>query len=456
MQSLAALNKRVTAAEQMVNYQCGLLHHAPIGICSSDKTVLRTRFYGGELTNQAPLIHIPARMERWLFPKRYKIVYGGRCSAKTTTLASLATERLRTGSAILCCREIFRSIKQSTHKCLRQEVERRDLRGVEIVVTNEEISSMNTPGMATFARLKDNPEAIKGSERLDVVWVDEAENISIGSWTVLSPTLRESGSEIWISFNPRFEEDPTWTEYVQPYVDRMVDGIYEDDTMLIIKSNYMDNPWISQESLDEMNRLKERDYDRYLWQWRGLFNKRSEIQVMYGKWKVEAFDVESDWAGPYFGADFGFARDPSTLIKFWAHKEVLYIEYEAWGIGVDLDEMPKFYDEIPEARDHRIYGDCSRPETISHLKNRGFRMRAGDKWPGSVEDGITYLRGFKQIIIHTRCVETAKEFKLYSYKVKELTEEILPVVEDKFNHCIDAIRYGLHKFIKRKNSFWDM
>lgn len=150
----------------------------------------------------------------------------------------------------------------------------------------------------------------------------------------------------------------------------------------------------------------------------------------------------------------------------------LYIEYEAYGNGVELDDMWKFYagktdatpkqledwkatDDtkfpgIPEARKWPIKADNSRPETISHIKGQGFNISAAQKWQGSVEDGITFLRGFKKIIIHPRCKETAKEARLYSYKTDRITGEVLPIIEDKNNHCWDGIRYGLDGYIKRK------
>jgi len=79
--------------------------------------------------------------------------------------------------------------------------------------------------------------------------------------------------------------------------------------------------------------------------------------------------------------------------------------------------LPKLFDEVPGVREHKIRADSARPETISYLKRQGFKIEAAEKGAGSVEDGITYLKKFKKIVIHPRCTETAKEFRLYSYKV---------------------------------------
>jgi phage terminase large subunit len=123
---------------------------------------------------------------------------------------------------------------------------------------------------------------------------------------------------------------------------------------------------------------------------------------------------------------------------------VLYIDYEAYGVGVDIDATPQLFDTVPGAREWPITADSARPETISYMQQHGFpRMRKAKKGKGSVEDGVSFLRGFKEIVIHERCKHTADEFKMYSYKRDRLTGDILPVIEDKHNHAIDALRYAV-------------
>jgi phage terminase large subunit len=142
------------------------------------------------------------------------------------------------------------------------------------------------------------------------------------------------------------------------------------------------------------------------------------------------------------------------------------VDYEAYGIGVELDEIPALFDTVPGARDWVIRADNSRPETISYVKKKCFRIvPCVKKWSAnnvedksglkvtmpsksSIEDGIAYMRKFEKIIIHERCKHTAQEFKLYRYKTDKLTEEVLPLIVDADNHCIDSIRYALEPLIK--------
>jgi phage terminase large subunit len=97
----------------------------------------------------------------------------------------------------------------------------------------------------------------------------------------------------------------------------------------------------------------------------------------------------------------------------------------------------------------RIRADSSRPETISYLKQHGLAgIVPVFKWPGSIEDGIAFLRGFEEIVIHPDCIHAKQEARLWSYKVDKQTSEVLPDVVDKHNHIWDAVRYALAPMIR--------
>lgn len=112
---------------------------------------------------------------------------------------------------------------------------------------------------------------------------------------------------------------------------------------------------------------------------------------------------------------------------------------------------------MPGSTEWPIKGDSARPETISYLKNRaGLHIEAADKWPGSIEDGVAYLKSFDKIVIDPRCSHTADEFRLYSYKTDRVTQEVLPVILDKNNHCLDGLRYALSDYIRNPDSvYWE-
>jgi len=98
--------------------------------------------------------------------------------------------------------------------------------------------------------------------------------------------------------------------------------------------------------------------------------------------------------------------------------------------------------------------DSARPESISFLKRNGLSNSvAVNKWAGSVEDGIEFIKSFDRVVIHPACKEIIKEFGLYSYKVDRHTGDILPKIVDAHNHYIDALRYALEPMIKKGDGY---
>lgn len=443
---------------------------AVFGICNMQREVIRCRAVGGELSDAEPTVLIPEKLERLIFPKRLKIVYGGRGSAKTRTVTSILTaEASAQRERVLCLREIQASIEESSYQELVEEIERRDLS--ESFVTGKKIIRVPaTRSSFSFRGLYRNQRGIKGFTKATKAWLDEGDGVSRESLEILFPTIREAGSEIWVTFNPNKETDPVWVDVIGPYENLLdADGCYEDDDVLIIRANYTDNPWFTDELELERAKMERTDTDRYNWIWRGMFNKRSDELIFAGKWRVEAFETPAN-ARFFFGADWGFSQDPTTLNRSFIRGNTLYIDYEAHGVHTELTDIWKLfggregakpaqlkewtpedtlrYPGIPGARKWKIKADCSRPETISLVAKQGFNIDAAKKWGGSVEDGIEVLRGFDEIIVHPRCPHTAAELGSYSYKVDKQTGDILPIIVDKNNHHIDGIRYSFDGYIR--------
>jgi phage terminase large subunit len=276
-------------------------------------------------------------------------------------------------------------------------------------------------------------DSIKSLEGYDCAWVEEAQSLSQTSLDLLRPTIRKPDSELWFTWNPRQNSDP---------VDALLRGTTPPKDAKVIQVNFSDNPWFPDVLKAEMEFDRRNDMDKFRHVWLGEYQTISEAQVLRGKYIVDEFEPGADWHGPYYGADWGFAVDPSTLIRTWIHGKKLYIEYEAYGVGVDIDALPQMFDEVPRARQFTIRADCARPETISYMVKQGFRIVGAGKWSGSVADGIAYLRGFEQIVIHPRCVHTIQEANFWRYKQDKMTGDVLPVLVSGNEHCWDAIRYA--------------
>lgn len=382
---------------------------------------------------------------------RYRCSHGGRGSAKTRTFALMTAIRgymaAMNGQSgvILCAREYMNSLEESSMEEVKQAIRSVPWLNDFYELGEKYIRTKCRSVNYVFAGLRHNLDSIKSKARILIAWVDEAESVSEIAWTKLTPTVREAGSEIWVTWNPERDGSATDKRFRKN----------PPDNAVVVEMNYDDNPWfpsvLEEERLSDQERL---DSATYAWIWEGAYLENSDKQVLANKYVVQSFpdDLWQKADRLLFGADFGFAKDPNTLLRQFILNDCLYIEYEVYGIGVELDHMPAFYDKIPESRKWPIKADSARPETISYLKRQGFNISAAKKWQGSVEDGITHLRGFKQIIIHPRCKETAKEARLYSYKTDRITGEVLPVIEDKNNHCWDAVRYGLDGYITQKSN----
>lgn len=397
-------------------------------------------------------------------PRRYKIFYGGRGSAKSESVARYLA--LVAGyedvhpffkqSKILCCREHQISMRQSVYPLLKSAIE--DL-GITKRFTFTRDSIRSTTGSEfIFAGLHYNLTDIKSMKGITHCWVEEADAVSEESWRVLIPTIREDNSEILVTFNPNEKTDPVWQ--------RFIENPPKDATVVLL--NYTDNPFFPEVLRKEMEWDKGNDLEAYEHIWLGKCRNASSSQVFHGKYEQKDFNIPHN-IDKYYGIDWGFSQDPTTLIEMFVFDDCLYISREAYGIGVELDDIPQmFVSAIPEIRYNKAFADNARPETISHLTKKTFRVRmpdmhwgdvnldieAAEKWKGSVEDGIAYMKRFKKIYVHPSCKHTLKEFDLYSYKVDNRTGEVTSQLIDKHNHCIDAIRYGLQKLIKGVGLEW--
>lgn len=404
------------------------------------------------------MIQINAQFPEWsedLFrPARYKVFWGGRGAGRSWAFArALLIMGAQRKMRILCAREYQKSIADSVHRLLRDQIDMLQIPGY--TVTQREIIHNGTGTNFLFEGLRYNTNRVKSLEGVDICWVEEAESVSKESWEILIPTIRKSGSEIWISFNPDLESDPTYQRFV----------VNQPPRSIVEKVGWEDNPWLPEELREEKDYLYRVDPEAAEHVWGGVTRQASEAQILYGKWRVEAFEPEPHWIGPMFGADFGFAEDPSTLVEFYVARDPgkakrmsqgkLMIRRESWKVRLDLHKMtPLWYSIFGRHLNQQVIrADSARPETISYLKQHGLRrIRPVFKWPGSIEDGIAYLRQYEEIIIHPDCKHAREEARLWSYKVDRKTQEILAVVEDKHNHIWDAIRYGLSPMIRTARS----
>lgn len=387
-------------------------------------------------------IDTPPWGEPYLNHTRYKGLRGGRGSAKSHFFAELLVEDsvIDKDAPYVCIREVQKSLQFSAKRLIENKIHKFGV-GHLFHITDKFIRRKGGEGIIIFQGMSDHTaDSIKSLEGFKVAWVEEAQNLSTRSLKLLRPTLRREDSELWFSWNPDQPTDP---------VDALFMGERPPESV-VAHVNYDQNPWFPDSLRAEMEYDRRVDPDAYAHVWLGEYNNKKHTQVLHGKWCIDEFMPTIGWDGPYFGADWGFSTDPTTLVKCWIYDNRLYIEHEFYKVGLEITETPAAFKTIPDAENYVIRADSARPETISHVRRAGLNIMAAQKGAGSVADGIAFLRGFEKIIIHPRCTHAATEARLYSHKTDRLTGDIKPDIIDAHNNCWDAVRYAIEPVMKNK------
>lgn len=366
-----------------------------------------------------------------LAPARYKGAYGGRGAAKSHFFGELwLEESVSEKLDFVCIREVQKDLQHSVKRLLERKIEKFNA-GDYFDVQDKRILSKRG-GITIFQGMQDHTsESIKSLEDFDRAWFEEAQSASQRSLDLLRPTIRKPGSQLWFSWNPRNPDDP---------VDKLLRGDNPPPDSVVVRASYEDNPWLPDELKKELEYDKRRDPDKYAHIWLGEYQRNSEARV-FRNWTIEEFEVDPT-AVKRQGADWGYSVDPTVLVQCYIVGRKLYVPYEAYMVGCEIVDTPDLFLTVPEAEKWPITADSARPETISHLRKNGFpKIMPAVKGARSLEEGIEFLKSF-DIIVHPRCKHLADELTMYSYDTDKLTGQVIPKLQDKDNHVIDALRYA--------------
>lgn len=377
-------------------------------------------------------IQTAEKFEPLLGPARYKGAWGGRGSGKSNFFAELMIEEnICEKQDNVCLREVQRSLQFSVKKLLEHKIE--DMKANAYFEVQDKRILTKRGGVIIFDGLQNHTvDSIKSLERFKRGWVEEAQSLSQRSLDILRPTFfRIEDSQLWFSWNPNLSTDP---------IDALLRGANPPPGAVVVEVSYEDNPWFPDGLRLEMEYDRARDPEKYAHVWRGAYQMHSEARV-FKNWKVQEFERPQGTIHR-LGADWGFSIDPSVMVRCSIEGSILYVDWEAYRIGCEIMNLPDLFMAIPEAEKWPSVADSSRPETISHMRSHGFpKMQAAIKGPKSVEEGTAFLQSF-DIVVHPRCVHVIDELTHYRYKTDPLTNQVLPLLEDKNNHCIDALRYA--------------
>lgn len=389
-------------------------------------------------------VQLPAALEGIWQPRRYKVLYGGRGSAKSWSVAAVllakaAAQPLR----ILCAREIQKSMRDSVHRLLRDTVERLNLAWFFDVLETE-IRGKNGSVFLFTGLQTHTVDSIKSYEGIDIVWVEEAHCVSRRSWDVLIPTIRKEGSEIWLTLNPDLDTDDTYVRFI---------ATPHEDTWLC-KMNWRDNPWFPATLDAERRKLQVLSPDDYEHVWEGKPRRVAEgaiymheIDALYEEGRIcpvphdASLPVHTVW-------DLGW-NDAMTIICVQRGAQDLriidYIEDSHrtldWYVR-ELERRPWLWgtDFLPhDGATRNFQTGRSTQQQLQGMGRRNVRVLGAM----GLEEGIKAAR-----MVFSRCFfdkdKTARLvecLRRYRREVNSRTDEPMKPRHDEFSHGADAFRY---------------
>jgi phage terminase large subunit len=250
----------------------------------------------------APTLN-PALRDFWLTPARNRVLYGGRDSSKSWDAAGFAIFLAQQCKVrFLCTRQFQNKIAESVYTLLKIQIERFGLRD-QFKITDNSILHLATGSEFLFYGLWRHIDEIKSTEGVDILWVEEAHNLTREQWDILEPTIRKEGSQVWVIFNPRLATDFTYKRFVvNPPPDTVVRQI-----------NYLENPFLSSTSRRIIEAAKLEDYDEYAHKYLGVprdddddaIIKRSHLLACIGAHKALGIEPKGSRALGFDVADSG-------------------------------------------------------------------------------------------------------------------------------------------------------
>lgn len=393
----------------------------------------------------------PAKLRPLFAPKRYKVMHGGRGGGKSWAVAralilKVADDSLR----VLCAREIQKSMKESVHRLLKDQITALGLDS-DFEVLETEIRCKNGGGFVFTGLQSHTVDTIKSFEGCDIVWVEEGHGVSKKSWDTLIPTIRKPNSEIWVTLNPDMDTDDTYVRFI---------AAPSDDTW-VCEVNWRDNPWFPAVLEAERQKAERIDPEGYKHIWEGKPRRvaegaiyRYEIDALFADGRV--CDVPYDPILPVHTVwDLGW-NDAMTIIMVQAGPMGIrildYIEDSnrtyAWFVG-ELEKRQYRWgtDFLPHD------GASANPQTgissIKTLRNLGRNVWVNPDNPDAGLPRIDPEEGIKQArMVFPRCyfdkVKTARLvecLKRYRRAMNQRTNEATGPLHDEYSHGADAFRY---------------
>ena len=386
----------------------------------------------------------------WNSKKRYVVCKGSRGSkkSKTSALWHIAKIMEYPEANALVIRKVGRTLKDSCFSDLQWAINKLGVSKYwKATVSPMELTYIPT-GQKILFRGLDDPLKITSISVprgfICFVWIEEAYELGKEEeFDTLDESIRGDLPEGYfkrftITFNP-------WNEH-HWLKKRFFDN--PDDDVLALTTTYLCNEWLDDSDRNLLEKMKTRNPRRY--QVAGLGNWGVIDGLVYENWREEVFTLsEVRSCITVAGLDYGYTNDPTAFFIGFLDQENkrLYVWDEMYKKGLS---NRRIYEEIVSMgySKERITGDSAEPKTNDELKGYGLRITGANKGKDSVLNGIQWIQDL-EIIIHPRCINFLTEIGSYTWKEDKFGKKLNEPVDD-MNHLMDAMRYALEKYIKKK------
>lgn len=379
---------------------------------------------------------------------RTQIYYGGSSSGKSVFLAQrCVVDILKGGRNYLVCRAVAKYIRKSVFNEIRKVIDNWNLAGLFTVNKSELTITCNNGYQILFAGL-DDTEKIKSitPEKgvITDIWVEEATETNQQSVKQLEKRLRGvdvySSEEIppkrlVMSFNPILQTHWIFSEYFAGWDDTATE--LEAEGLYILKTTYKDNRFLTDDDIKAL----ENEKDPYFYQVYTLGNWGVLGAVIFTNWSAQDLSgMMNQFTNHRHGGDFGFSSDPAAVVQthYDRSRGRIYIYSELYEKGMTNNVLAE--EVLGMVGQDYVTWDSAEPKSITELRHYGVNCKAAKKGKDSVLHGIQWLQQ-QEIIIHTGCPNTIREFQQYQWKEDKDGNAIRQPV-DKNNHAIDALRYA--------------
>lgn len=389
----------------------------------------------------------------WKFKGRYRAVKGSRRSKKSKTtalwyIANLSKEKYREAN-LLVIRKTYRTLKDSCFTELKWAIKRLGLENTWIPKESPlEIENIET-GQKIYFRGLDDPLKVTSitveNGCLCWMWIEEAYEItSEDDFDTLTESMlgdlpKGLFKQVTLTFNP-------WNEH-HWLKKRFFDN--PDPDVLALTTNYLCNEWLDDSDRKIFEKMKKDNPRRY--RVAGLGDWGIVDGLVYENWKEEEFslrEIQDKYdLNSGFGLDFGYTNDPSAAFIGFVDVDnrKIYVWDEMYQKGLSNRKIFDNLSQMGYSKD-RFIGDSAEPKSIDELKGYGMRITGATKGKDSINNGIQWIQSF-EIVIHPRCVNFLTEISNYTWDKDKFGKKLNKPIDD-FNHLMDAMRYGLERYIK--------